>query len=90
MLILPPYMLIVPAMLVALPIVISAAFPLLPIVKPPNVLPKRQPLVLKALVKEVPADWIVSVPEPSKLLVAVVGASFCSTKLPALMVVAPV
>ena len=90
MLILPPDMLIVPAMLAALSIVISAVLPLLPIVKPPNVLPKRQPLVLKALVKEVPADWIVSVPDPSKLLVAVVGASFCSTKLPALMVVAPV
>ena len=53
MLILPPYMLIVPAMLVALPIVISAAFPLLPIVKPPNVLPKRQSLVLNGLLKDV-------------------------------------
>ena len=62
----------------------------LPTVKPPKVLPNVQPDVEKAPVKAVPADSIIKLPAPAKDALAVVGASFDNTKLPAFTAVAPV
>ena len=61
----------------------------LPIVKPLKVLPKFQPLVLKALEKLLALDSTRKTPVPAKVLLVGLGASFCSTRVPALMVVVP-
>ena len=59
-------------------------------VNPPKFEPKTQPVVLKLPVKLDDDDSIRSAPAPEKPLVALVGALCCSTKVPALIVVAPV
>ena len=79
-----------PEILVAPPIVTSEAFVVLPMVNPPSVEPKVQPNVEKVLLKLSATDSILSAPEPSKLLEAVVGALFWITTVPELIVVAPV
>ena len=64
-------MLIGPAMLVALPMVMSAVLPLLPSVRPVTALPTVKLAIgkVKALVNDVPTDSMVTVPVVSTLFV---------------------
>ena len=91
----PPYKLTDPAMLVVelmvmlASLVPSAAVALLPIVRPVRVESNVQPLVEKADVKSLPADSMRKAPVPANVLLVGLGASCCSTRVPALMVVVP-
>ena len=76
---------VTPASLVPL-----AAVALLPIVRSVRLEPNVQPLVEKAEVKSLPADSIRKAPVPANvLLVMLLGALFCNTSVPALIVVVP-
>ena len=88
----PPYTVRPPAidMALLLAIVMPCVLPDLPKRKPPSVLSNFQPLVLKVLVKLVPAGSMASVPAPPKLLQPEVGALCLRTSVvPASMFVTP-
>ena len=86
-LILPPYTVIGPLTDCAVLTVMAWVLPDRPSVKPPRPLVVRENV--KPELKLAPADWTTSEPGPLKALLLVVGASLCSTSVPALIVVAP-
>ena len=85
----PPKTVMGPATVRALANVMLALLPALPRVRPVKVLPKFQPAVLNASVKLLVLDSMRRAPEPAKVLLMGLGASFCKTNVPALMVVVP-
>ncbi len=88
-LIVPPYAVMGPAIVVLCKLTVLLLV-VLPKVKPPRVLPNVHPDVEKLPVKPVPTDSIRKAPAPANEALDVVGALFDSTKVPALIVVAPV
>ena len=85
----PPYTDIAPAAVMLLLMVIAAVLVVLPIVTLLSVEPKAQPDMAKELVKLSATDSIRKAPVPAKVLLVGLGALFCSTSVPALMVVVP-
>ena len=86
-LILPAYTPIEPPTDCAVLTVMAWVLPDRPSVRLPRLLVVRENV--KAELKLAPADWTTSEPGPLKALLLVVGASLCSTSVPALIVVAP-